>query len=39
MEALPGKTTCPNSQAEYDIDDRLEYIFINPNKIGLPVAD
>ena len=37
-EAKPGKTTCPDCQAEFEIDDRLECIFINPDKLRLPVA-
>jgi hypothetical protein len=38
IEAKPGKTTCPDCQAEFEIDDRLEGIFIIPNKLRLPVA-
>jgi hypothetical protein len=38
LRAKPGKTTCPECQAEFEIDDRLECTFINPNKLKLPVA-
>ena len=38
LEAKPGKTTCPECSAEFEIDDRMECIFINPNKLRLPVA-
>jgi len=36
--AIPGKTTCPECSAEFEIDDRLECIFINPKKLRLPMA-
>ena len=38
VEAKPSKTTCPECSAEFEIDDRMECIFINPNKLRLPVA-
>jgi hypothetical protein len=38
LEAKPGKTTCPECQVEFQVDDRLECIFINPDKLRLPVA-
>jgi len=38
LEAKPGKTTCPECLAEFEVDDRLECIFINPGKLRLPVA-
>jgi hypothetical protein len=38
IEAKPGKTTCPDYAAEFEIDNRLECIFINPNKLRLPMA-
>ena len=38
LEAKPGKTTCLECSAEFEIDDRLECIFINPNKRRLPMA-
>jgi hypothetical protein len=38
LEAKSGKTTCPECSAEFEIDDRLECIFINPNKLRLPMA-
>jgi len=38
VDAKPGKTTCPECSAEFEVDDRLECIFINPDKPGLPLA-
>jgi hypothetical protein len=38
IEAKPGKTTCSDCSAEFEVDDRMECIFINPNKLRLPVA-
>jgi hypothetical protein len=38
IEASPGKTTCPECSAEFEVDDRVECIFINPNKLRLPMA-
>jgi len=38
IEAKPGITTCPECSAEFEIDDRLECIFINPSKLRLPMA-
>ena len=38
VEAKPGKKTCPECSAGFEIDDRLECIFINPNKLRLPMA-
>lgn len=37
-EAKPGITTCPDCNTEFEIDDRLECIFVNPNKLRLPMA-
>jgi hypothetical protein len=31
-------TTCPECSTEFEIDDRLEWIFINTEKLRLPVA-
>jgi hypothetical protein len=36
LEAKPGKTTCPECSAEFEIDDRLECIFANTQKMRLP---
>jgi hypothetical protein len=33
----PGKITCPECSAEFEIDDRLECIFADISKIRLPV--
>lgn len=38
IEAKPGKTTCSECLAEFEIDDRMECIFINSNKLRLPMA-
>ena len=38
IEAKPGMTTCPECLAGFEIDDRLECIFINPYKLRLPLA-
>jgi hypothetical protein len=38
IEVKPGKTTCPECLAEFEVDDRSECIFINPNKLRLPMA-
>ena len=37
MEAKPGKTTCPECSAEFEVDDRLECIFADTQKMRLPV--
>jgi hypothetical protein len=33
----PGEKTCPNCQAEFEIDDRGECVFANPDNLKLPV--
>ena len=33
----PGKTTCPECSAEFEINDRLECIFVNTEKMRLPM--
>jgi hypothetical protein len=37
LEAKPGKTTCLECSAEFEVDDRLECIFANIKKMRLPV--
>ncbi len=37
IEAKSGKTTCPECSAEFEVDDRLECIFVNIEKVRLPV--
>jgi len=37
VEAKPGKTTCPECSAEFEVDDRLECIFADTSKLRLPV--
>jgi hypothetical protein len=37
LEAKPGKTTCPECSAEFEVDDRLECIFADTSKLRLPV--
>ena len=39
VEAKSGKTTCPECSAEFEVDDRLECIFADTQKIRLPVRD
>jgi hypothetical protein len=36
IKAKPGKTKCPECNSEFEIDDRLESIFANTDKIRLP---
>jgi hypothetical protein len=37
VEAKSGKTTCPECSAEFEVDDRLECIFADTQKMRLPV--
>jgi len=37
VEAKPGKTACPECLAEFEVDDRLECIFADTQKMRLPV--
>ena len=37
VDAKPGKTTCPGCSAEFEVDDRLECIFADTQKMRLPV--
>jgi len=37
VEAKPGKTTCPECSAEFEIDDRSECVFVNTSEMRLPV--
>jgi hypothetical protein len=37
VKAKPGKTTCPGCLAEFEVDDRLECIFADTQKMRLPV--
>jgi hypothetical protein len=37
VEAKSGKSNCPVCFAEFEIDDRLECIFIDPINLKLPV--
>jgi hypothetical protein len=37
LDAKPGKATCPECSAEFEIDDRLECIFADTSKMRLPV--
>jgi hypothetical protein len=36
VEAKSGKSNCPECSAEFEIDDRLECIFVNPMNLKLP---
>ena len=33
----PGDIICPNCQAEFEVDDRRECVFANPDNLKLPV--
>jgi RNA polymerase subunit RPABC4/transcription elongation factor Spt4 len=33
----PGQKICPNCQTEFEVDDRVECVFINPNNLRLPM--
>jgi hypothetical protein len=37
IKAKPGKTHCPECESEFEIDYRLECIFVNKEKLRLPV--
>ena len=37
VEAKSGKTTCPECTAEFEVDDRVECVFADTQKIKLPV--
>ncbi len=37
VEAKSGKSNCPVCFAEFEIDDRLECIFVDPINLKLPV--
>jgi hypothetical protein len=37
LEAKPGKTTCLECSAEFELDDRVECIFADTQKMRLPV--
>ena len=37
LDAKTGKKTCPECSAEFEIDDRLECIFVDTQKMRLPV--
>jgi hypothetical protein len=36
IEAKSGKSNCPECHAEFEIDDRLECVFVDTEKIKLP---
>jgi hypothetical protein len=36
IEANPGKTHCLECESEFEIDDRLECIFVNTERLRLP---
>jgi hypothetical protein len=33
----PGEKICPRCQADFEIDDRGECVFVNPDKLRLPI--
>jgi len=37
LDAKPGKTTCPECSTEFEVDDRVECIFADTQKMRLPV--
>ena len=37
IEAKPGKSVCPDCDASFEIDDRGECIFVNPDNPKLPI--
>ena len=37
LEAKPGKTTCLECSAEFEVDDRLECIFADTSMLRLPL--
>jgi hypothetical protein len=37
MEPKSGQSNCPECSAEFEIDDRLECVFVNPMNLKLPV--
>ena len=37
LEAIPGKTTCPECSVEFEVDDRGECIFADIQKLRLAV--
>jgi hypothetical protein len=36
-DSNPGEKICPKCQAEFEIDDRAECVFVNPDNLKLPV--
>ena len=36
-DSNPGEKICPNCQTEFEIDDRGECVFANPDNLRLPV--
>ena len=34
----PGKTKCPECGSQFEIDDRLECVFVDPDNIRLPIS-
>ena len=37
IEAKPGKTSCPDCLAKFEIDDRIECIFVDTDNPRLPI--
>jgi hypothetical protein len=37
VEAKPEKATCPECSAEFEVDDRIECVFADTQKMRLPV--
>jgi hypothetical protein len=36
-DSNPGEKICPNCHAEFEVDDREECVFANPDKLKLPI--
>jgi hypothetical protein len=36
-DSILGEKICPGCQAEFEVDDRAECVFVNPDNLKLPV--
>ena len=37
IETQPGKTVCPECDTAFEIDDRGECVFVDPDNLRLPI--
>jgi DNA-directed RNA polymerase subunit RPC12/RpoP len=37
IEAKPGKSVCPECDAAFELDDRVECVFVDPDNPRLPI--